>query len=102
MENGRRQSRDLGITLLAAAALLLVVGYLTQCSPAAPRTPPVVEAVPTQPRVVSPAEEEERRSGRESRDEQGDEERAKIRNVAHALQTIGASPQLRATLGLPK
>ena len=102
MKSGVNESRDLGVTLVAAAALLLVVGYLTQCSSAPRRTESALEAGSAPTSVVSPPEREEHRSAHGPGDEQEDEERAKIRNVAHALQTIAGNPEMRATLGLPK
>jgi hypothetical protein len=101
-------SRDLGAALGVSAALLLVVGYLTQCAPNARRVVSDASAAATaSPSRHAAAEEEERenerrpKSIREIADEEEHEEAEKIKNVAHALQTIGANPEMRATLGLP-
>ena len=105
MKPRSNETRDLGVALLTAAMLLFTVGYLTQCRPATPPISPVAEssspqATPSHGAVHARTESNRKES--ETGDEQEDEERAKIRNVAHALQTIAESPELRATLGLPK
>jgi len=100
-----KETRDLGVTLLTAALLLFAVGYLTQCGPGTQRTPPAAEsssARATPPEAAVHGRTGSGESEQETGNEEQDEERAKIRNVAHALQTIAGNPEMRATLGLPK
>ena len=89
--------RDLGVTLIAATLLLLGAGYLSQCSPH--QTPPQPVS------VQAPAPERERDAPRKSIQEEAEdedrEESQRVKNVAHALQTIGANPEARRTYGFP-
>ena len=100
--------RDLGFSLVVAAGLLFGAGYLPQCSPATRQRESVTGGARTEARAAATAAtqrdaaEEERTPANRRGDEAQEEERAKIRNVAHALQTIAASPELRATVGLPR
>jgi hypothetical protein len=104
---GMSERRDLGFTLVVAAGLLFGAGYLPQCSSATRQTESVTNGAPTAARAAATAAtqreaDEEREPAHRHSDESQEEERAKIRNVAHALQTIAASPELRATVGLPR
>jgi hypothetical protein len=102
-----KEGRDLAVTLVAATLLLVAVSYLTQCSAAPQRpVPPIgagAERSGTPPAEVESEREERRRpkSARELDEESTNEERAKIQRVGRALQTIGANPELRKTLGIP-
>jgi len=96
-------TRDLGIILLGAALLLSSAGYLTQCSSTrrelSPQATPSSAATADAPRAEH---EREPQSIHEAADEKQEEERAKIKAVGHALQTIGADPELRKTYGFAK
>jgi len=95
-------TRDLGVTLLGAALLLVSAGYLTQCS--ATRPEPVPQATRANSSAVAPRaeREDEPQSIHEMADEEEQEERSKIKAVGHALQTIGADPELRKTYGMER
>jgi len=81
--------------------LLLVASQLAQCSSAARRAEPEAVSTPAA-RVEAPREPEGERKPRDAKErarEEQDEESARIKSVAHALQTIGANPELRKTYG---
>jgi len=101
-----KEGKDLAVTLIASALLLVGVGYLTQCSaPTAPPSP-ADAARGLAPSAGGEAERAEAagtpKSAREIDEDEGQEERAKIQRVGHALQTIGANPEMRKTLGIPQ
>jgi hypothetical protein len=97
------RTNDVIAAVLAAAGLLLTVGYLTQCSPAARPVPPkAVSAAAPSRGAARAAVTRAPESAAERGDEENREESANIKNIAHALQTIGADPELRRTYGLPK
>ena len=103
-----KEGRDLALTLVTSAILLLSVNYLTQCS-AAPQRPSPTGNAETQPEGASSDTEAEHekaagkpKSVHELAEEEDREERAKIQRVGRALQTIGANPELRKTLGIPQ
>jgi hypothetical protein len=104
-----KEGRDLALTLMMSAILLLSVSYLTQCS-AAPQRPSPTSNVGTEREgeASSDATPERKKdtgkpkSARELGEEEDEEERAKIQRIGHALQTIGANPELRKTLGIPQ
>ncbi len=104
-----REARDLVLTLMTAAVLLLSVSYLTQCS-TPPQRPSPTSSVETEhegekssdTKAERKAAEGTPKSVRELAEEEDQEERAKIQRVGHALQTIGANPELRKTLGIPQ
>jgi len=103
-----KEGRDLVLTLMMSAILLLSVSYLTQCSAPPQRSSPTSN-VETEHEAETSSEgtpERKRDAGkpesvRELADEEDEEERAKIQRVGRALQTIGANPELRKTLGIP-
>lgn len=103
-----KEGRDLAVTLIAATILLVGVSYLTQCSTASQRPGPAIGAGAERSGNPSAGVESEReehgqpKSARELDEEATNEERAKIQRVGHALQTIGANPELRKTLGIPQ
>jgi len=103
-----KEGRDLAVTLIMSAILLVSVSYLTQCSATQKRPSPASD-VATQHNGASTDAEGERakaagkpKSVHELAEEEDEEERAKIQRVGHALQTIGANPELRKTLGIPE
>src|SRR5438552_280463 len=93
----RRDTTDLGAVLIAATLLLVSAGYLAQCGSTQRPAPPqeVTAATP------SAATEHKRKSIEESANEEDREESQRIKDVAHALQTIGANPEMRKTYGFP-
>ena len=104
-----KEGRDLAVTLMTSALLLLCVGYLTQCTapPAGPSPGSGAEAEHEDAATARREAERERSAGkgksaRESEEDEGQEEREKIQRVGRALQTIGANPELRKTLGIPR
>ena len=102
MDNGK-QSEFLA-TAVAAALLLFSVAYLTRCSSPPPRVAPptATSASGTAAKSAVREEEGEGKSIKEFAAEEDKEERQKVENVAHALQTLGANPEFRKTYGLPK
>lgn len=104
-----KEGRDLALTLMMSAILLLSVSYLTQCSAPPQRSSPPSNVETEQEGETSSDTKPERqkdvgkpKSARELAEEEDEEERAKIQRVGHALQTIGANPELRKTLGIPQ
>jgi hypothetical protein len=103
-----KQKNELGAMLMAAALLLLCVSYMTQCSAATRRPDTVAAATPSASTPVSREEEVEReaehkpKSIHEFAAEEENEERAKIKGISRALQTIAADPELRRTYGFDK
>lgn len=104
-----KEGRDLAITIITSAVLLLGAGYLTQCSAPQHRLPDEHGAEAGGDRggaAENEAEHEEKagkpKSARELDEEEGQEEREKIQRVGRALQTIGANPELRKTYGIPQ
>jgi hypothetical protein len=98
---------DLGAMLLAALLLLLCVSYTAQCSSAAHRSDTVAAATPAPSTPAKSREEKAERerkpkSVREFAAEEDKEEGQKVQGISRALQTVGANPELRRTLGLPK
>lgn len=90
--------RDLGVTLVCVTILMMSMVYLAQCSSRTPASPPI-----SQTSVASPsagAASVEKPGGSEAAERRDDEESVRIKSVAHALQTIGASPELRKTYGV--
>jgi hypothetical protein len=102
-----KKGRDLAVTLIAATILLVGVIYLTQCSTRSQPPLPAIDAEAERngtPSAGVESEREERgypKSARELDEEATNEERAKIQRVGRALQTIGANPEMRKTLGIP-
>ena len=103
------EGRDLAVTLIASALLLLGVSLLTQCSSSSQRPSTTINADAARGRETSSGGEAEReetagtpKSARELDEDEGQEERQKIQRVGHALQTIGANPEMRKTLGIPQ
>jgi hypothetical protein len=88
------ERRELAVTIIVTAVLLLGVGFLTQCN--APSRPPM-EAGAMRAGATSSA-----RETHEAQEHEGDEEHEKIQRVGRALQTIGADPEMRKTLGIPR
>ncbi len=101
-----KQQRDVGSFVLAAAVLLLCVNYMTQCSSATHRTETVVAAPPSEAPTKDARAHAERerkpKSAQELAAEEENEERAKLKSISRALQTIGADPEMRRTYGLPE
>ena len=104
-----KEGRDLALTLMTSAILLLSVSYLTQCSAPPQRPSPASNAETEDQGAASSDTEAEREkaagkpmSARELDEEATNEERAKIQRVGRALQTIGANPEMRKTLGIPQ
>ncbi|HVO24673.1 MAG TPA: hypothetical protein VMW56_13695 [Candidatus Margulisiibacteriota bacterium] len=102
-----KASRDLAITLIMSAILILSVSYLTQCS-SPPQRPSPTSSVETDHEGEASSGKTEREeaagkpnSARDLEEEGDQEERAKIQRVGRALQTIGANPELTKTLGIP-
>ena len=99
-----RDKRDLGVTLMAATLLLLTMSYLAQCTTTTRTLPPrVVDAEAPQRGTEYKREESEhkRKSIAEAAEEEDREESQRVKNIAHALQTIGADPEARRTYGFP-
>ena len=104
-----KEAKDLAITLIGSALLLLGVSSLTQCS-AASRPPSAANNAAAGPgRETSAGGQAQReeaagtpKSAREVDEDEGQDERQKIQRVGHALQTIGANPEMRKTLGIPQ
>ena len=101
-----RETRDLGITLLGATLLLFAVSYLAQCTPAQSRKVPEAAVAPAETEGASPETERgepaaQREQERRSRPGEDNEESERVRSIGHALQTIGANPELRKTYGFP-
>lgn len=105
-----KQKNELGAMLMAAVLLLLCVSYMTQCSSVTRRPETVAAATPSASQPVSREEEDERerkaehkpKSIHEFAAEEENEERAKIKGISRALQTIAADPELRRTYGFPQ
>jgi hypothetical protein len=101
------EGRDLAVTLIASALLLLGMSSLTQCSTASQRPSTANNAGGPEHETSAGAEVERAgavtpKSARELDEDEGQDERAKIQRVGHALQTIGANPEMRKTLGIPQ
>jgi hypothetical protein len=104
-----RETRDLGFALIGATLLLLGASYLAQCRSAdhGPSSAGDTEAAPASagttatPQGEKTDTSEQRKSAREMAEEEEKEERERIKNVAHALQTIAANPAARKTYGFP-
>jgi hypothetical protein len=100
------EGRDLAVTLIVSALLLLAVSSLTQCSAASQHSSTANNAAVGSAQGTSTGGEVQRekaagpKSARELDEDQ--DEREKIQRVGHALQTIGANPELRKTLGIPQ
>ena len=90
------ERRDLGVSLVGAALLMLSMVYLAQCSSRTPAPGPS-----SQPGAAAPSA---RGTGANRQDERGaaekdNDEAARVKGVAHVIQTIGADPELRKTYG---
>jgi len=103
-----KEGKDLAVTLIGSALLLLAVSYLTQCSASSqrPSTATNAAAGPGQQTSTGAAAEREEaartpKSARALDEDEDQDERQKIQRVGHALQTIGANPEMRKTLGIP-
>lgn len=102
-----KEKMDLGVALLAAAAVLFGLNYLTQCSSASHRAALSPISSAASPRVGKTVEHEadeesdHHKSVAEQAAEEDNEERARVQNIGHALQTIGSNPEYRKTIGLP-
>jgi len=92
------EQRDLSATLVCATILLLSLVYLAQCSTHAPAPEPGsrINAAAEATHATS-AEPPERGNAAQHGD---DEESVKVKNIGHALQTVGADPVLRKTYGV--
>jgi len=97
------EARDLAIAVVVAVFLLVGLISLPQCSVAPTRTAHDADAEAS---VSSSAVENEhgeasgtRKSIHDVAEEEEREEGENIKNIAHALQTIGANPELRRTYG---
>jgi hypothetical protein len=104
----KHKKHDLGTMLLAAVLLLFCVSYMTQCSSTAHHGD-TVAATTSAPNTPAQREEKAERQGerrpksiREFAAQEDREERERVQNISHALQTIGADPELRRTYGFPK
>lgn len=103
-----KEGRDLAITLVTAAILLVGVSYLTQCSASSRHPSPGEESASGREGASSGSESEHEeaagkpKSARELDEDEGIEEREKIQRVGRALQTIGANPEMRKTYGFPQ
>jgi len=95
-----RETRDLGITLMGATLLLFAVGYLAQCAPATQRNVPNAAAAPAGAEASATNKEREEAAGK-PRVGEDKEESEQVKSIGHALQTIGANPELRKTYGFP-
>jgi hypothetical protein len=99
-----RDKRDLGVTLIAATLLLLTMTYFAQCTTTTRSLPPTAVEADAPERASEYKREEsehKRKSVAEAAEEEDREESQRVKNVAHALQTIGANPELRRTYGFP-
>jgi hypothetical protein len=99
-----KEGRDLAVALITSAVLLLGVGYLAQCSgPSRPPGPPAKRVAASSATESEGAKTVGRPdAAREMEEKEDDEEREKIQRVGRALQTIGADPEMRKTLGIPR
>ncbi len=104
-----KEGKDLAVTVIASALLLLAVSYLTQCSAAPQRPSTASNAAAGSERETSGAGEAEPKEAADKPkaaggvdEDEGQDEREKIQRVGHALQTIGANPEMRKTLGIPE
>jgi hypothetical protein len=101
-----KQQRDLGSLVLAAAALLLCVSYMTQCRSRTDRNGPVAAATRSHAQAGQPrahvGRDREPKSVQEYAAEEDKEEQEKRQSISRALQTIGADPKMRRTYGLPQ
>ena len=102
-----KEGRDLAVTLIASVLLLLGVSSLTQCSASQQRPSTANNAAAGSGQGVSTGGEAREdaagtpKSAPEVDEDQDHDEREKIQRVGHALQTIGANPEMRKTLGIP-
>jgi hypothetical protein len=94
--NGRRD--------LAIAALILgfVMLQLVKCSTYAPSVPQALPSPGKSAGAREPQTEHDDEEAEKKGDETQDEERAKIRGVARALQTIAADPEMQKTYGIKR
>jgi len=90
------EPRDLGVTLVGATMLMLSMVYLTQCSSRTPTPAPASQSSTATASVPPGASVKDQRGGTEKED---DEESARVKSIGHAIQTIGANPELRKTYG---
>ena len=104
-----KEGKDLVVTLIASALLLLGVSSLTQCSAASQHPSTADNAAAGSGREASAGGDAQRedatgkpKAGRELDEDEDQDERQKIQRVGHALQTIGANPEMRKTLGIPQ
>jgi hypothetical protein len=107
-QDRRKETRDLGVALVGATLLLLSVGYVTRCTSTSRSTPsaPGGGAAHAAPSVSNASRTQGEAAGqpksvRDIAAEEDKEESERIRNIGHALQTIGANPEARKTYGLP-
>jgi hypothetical protein len=101
-----RETRDLGVTLMGATLLLFAVGYLAQCTPTMQRNVPPAAAEPAGAAASGAEKEREKAAVKgepdgKSRSREDNEESERVKSIGHALQTIGANPEMRKTYGFP-
>jgi len=92
------EQRDLGVTLVSATILMLSLVYLAQCSSHTPVPAPggqASAAAQTVQGTRATQPDEHKAAGRDE-----DEESVRVKNIGHAIQTIGADPELRKTYGV--
>ena len=92
------ERRDLGVTLVGATMLMFSMVYLAQCSSRPHASGPADQTSPTVQggRGASAEGQAERRAV----DKGDDEESVRVKSIGHAIQTIGANPELRKTYGV--
>jgi hypothetical protein len=95
------ERRDLGVTLVCAAMLMLSTVYLTQCSARTQAPEPASQTSAATRTVTGGASaQRQREAGRDAAEKKEDEEESALnKNIGHAIQTIGADPELRKTYG---
>ena len=93
-----KDRRDFAIAALLLSFVLL---QLVQCTAHKQDTAVSTNSSPTAARHIGDrdADEEREREADRRGDETQEEERAKIRGVARALQTIAANPEMQKTYG---
>ncbi len=91
------ERRDLGLTATGAAILMLSMAALAQCSARTPTSGATEQVRATVSR--SPGATGDRPVARGAAKEE-DDEAASVKNIGHALQTIGANPTLSRTYGI--